>query len=46
VNHDIGPSIPHLHAKSWPKYRDHMLWLVFFIREERNDLPVGIKPPE
>jgi hypothetical protein len=39
-------SIPHLHAKSWPEHRDHMLWLVLFIRKERNDLPIGIEPPE
>ena len=44
MNYDIGPS--HLHAKSWSKHRDYMLWFVFFVREQRNDLPIRVEPPE
>jgi hypothetical protein len=36
----------HLHAKGWLKHGNHMLWFVFFIRKERNDLPVWVEPPE
>ena len=38
--------ISHLHAKGRPKLGNYFLWVVFFIRKERNDLSVRVEPPK